>query len=266
MSDEQIGPLPRDEGVTASPAGPGRAPVRTRDLRAGLTLLAVFVVTQVTMLAVSVLVLLSYDPARGGLEDGRLLALLLVPTSSAALVGVIGTAWLGGGPRTRRVSRELAIRWDLKDIAIGLGFGLGGLALTLPAAALWAAWVGADDASSAVGDAFAGRELAPAAAVAAFLVVWLVAPLAEEVVFRGVLWRGLEHLGWNRWVVFAVTSLVFSVAHLELLRTPLLLVLSIPIGLARVFTGNLLASVVAHQVNNLLPAIGLLLVATGTVG
>ncbi|MFE2754523.1 CPBP family intramembrane glutamic endopeptidase [Actinosynnema sp. NPDC059335] len=249
-----------------APADPHPAPVRTRDPRTGLTLLAVFLATQVTMLAVSVLVLLSHDATGGGLEDGRLLALLVVPTSSAALVGVLGTAWLGGGPRARRATRELAVRWDLKDLAIGLGFGLGGLALTLPAAALWAAWVGADDASSAVGDAFAGRELAPAAAVVAFLVVWLVAPLAEEVVFRGVLWRAVERLGWNRWVVFAVTSLVFSVAHLELLRTPLLLVLSIPIGLARMFTGNLLASVVAHQTNNLLPAIGLLLVTTGTVG
>lgn len=78
-----------------------------------------------------------------------------------------------------------------------------------------------------------------------------------------MLWRALEHWRWNRWVIFSATTLVFSVAHLELLRTPLLLVLSIPIGLARVFTGNLLASVVAHQVNNFLPAAALLLSTTG---
>jgi uncharacterized protein len=53
--------------------------------------------------------------------------------------------------------------------------------------------------------------------------VWLVAPLSEEVLFRGA----LEHWRWNRWLVFTATSVVFSVAHLELLRTPLLLVLSI---------------------------------------
>lgn len=28
---------------------------------------------------------------------------------------------------------------------------------------------------------------------------------------------------WNRWVIFIVTTLVFSVAHLEFLRTPLLI-------------------------------------------
>ncbi|QTR04237.1 CPBP family intramembrane metalloprotease, partial [Saccharothrix algeriensis] len=127
------------------------------------------------------------------------------------------------------------------------------------------AWVGGD-ANSAVGDAFAGRQLGPVAAGVAFLAVWLLAPLGEEVLFRGVLWRALEHWGWNRWVVFAVTTVVFSVAHLELVRTPLLLVLSVPIGLARVFTGNLLASIVAHQVNNFLPAVAVLLTTTGVLG
>ncbi len=263
MSDDQIGQAPRDDRVIAPQPSD---PLPARDVRTGLSLVAVFLAGQLTMLFVSVLVLLSHGSGDAALlEDGRLLTLLVVPTSLGAVVAVLGTAWLGGGPKVGRVWRELAVRWNLKDIAIGLALGLGGLALTLPAAAVWAAWVGEDQASSAVGDAFAGRELGLAAAVVAFLAVWLVAPVAEEVLFRGVLWRAFERLGWNRWVVFAATSLVFSIAHLELLRTPLLLVLSIPIGLARLLTGNLLAGVVAHQVNNLLPAIALLLATTGNL-
>lgn len=66
-------------------------------------------------------------------------------------------------------------------------------------------------------------------------------------------------------MIFAVTSALFSIAHLELLRTPLLLVISIPVGLARMFTGNLLTSVVAHQANNFLPALALLLLTTGAL-
>ncbi|MCE6997163.1 CPBP family intramembrane metalloprotease [Saccharothrix sp. S26] len=254
--------MPQDDRVTVPP--PEARPARQRQV--GLSLLAVFLAGQITMLVVSVVVLLSNGPGdAASLEDGRLLALLVVPTSLGALVAALGTGWLGAGPRAGRVWRELGVRWNAKDLAIGLALGLGGLALTLPAAAVWSAWVGEDEASSAVGDAFAGRELAPAAAVVAFLAVWLIAPVAEEVLFRGVLWRALEHLGCNRWVVFAATSLVFSIAHLELLRTPLLLVLSIPIGLARLLTGNLLASIVAHQLNNLLPAIALLLATTGSL-
>ncbi|MBW4718819.1 CPBP family intramembrane metalloprotease [Saccharothrix sp. SC076] len=221
------------------------------------------------MLVSATLVLVPFAIARPGfLEDGRLppwplLALLVVPTALAALTAVAGTALLGHGPRRGRVRRELAVRWNWRDVGTGVAFGFGGLLLTIPAAALWAAWVGDDRAGSAVGDAFAGRQLDPLPAVLVFLAVWLVAPLAEEVLFRGVLWRALEHWRWNRWVVFAVTTAVFSFAHLELLRTPLLLVLSIPIGLARLFSDNLLAGVVAHQVNNFLPAVGLLLATTG---
>lgn len=65
-----------------------------------------------------------------------------------------------------------------------------------------------------------------AALVVIFLAVWLIAPLCEEVIFRGVLWRVFAHWQWNRWVIFTVTSLVFAVAHLELVRMPLLLVLA----------------------------------------
>jgi membrane protease YdiL (CAAX protease family) len=235
-------------------------------LRNGLTLVAVFLAGQLAMVATSVLVLLAFgtpDPAL--MSDGGLLAVLILPTALGATVAFLGVARWGGGPRAGRAARELAVRWNGRDIGIGLAFGVGGLVLTLPAAALWAAWVGAERANSAVGDVFSGRELGPVAAVVTFVAVWLLAPIGEEVLFRGVLWRALEHWGLNRWVVFAVTSLVFSFAHLELLRTPLLLVLSIPIGLARLYTGNLLAGIVAHQVNNFLPAVALLLATTGAL-
>ncbi|MGM1058687.1 lysostaphin resistance A-like protein [Saccharothrix sp. Mg75] len=229
-------------------------------------MLGVYLAAQATMVAASAVVLLPFTAADGDrLPPWTLLALLVVPISLAVVVAVAGTRWLGPGPARGRAVRELAVRWDWRDLGVGAALGAGGLVLTLPAVALWSRWVGDDRAGSAVGDAFSGLALQPTAAVVAFLAVWLIAPLGEEVLFRGVLWRALEHWGWNRWVVFAVTSLVFSAVHLELLRTPLLVVLSIPIGLARLLTGNLLAGVVAHQVNNFLPAVALLLTTTGVL-
>lgn len=234
-------------------------------------MLGVFAAAELTLLVASVLVLVPFAVTGSAQrDDGRLgpwplLVLLAVPPVAAALIAVTGTSLLGPGQRPGRVRRELAARWSWRDAGIGLAIGAAGLLLTVPAAAIWGSLVGSDDATSALGEAFAGRQLGPVTAVAMFLVVWLVAPLAEEVLFRGALWRALEHWHWNRWMIFVVTSVVFSVAHLELLRTPLLLVLSIPIGLARMVTGNLLASVVAHQVNNFLPAVALLLATTGSL-
>lgn len=239
------------------------SPIRGR--RAGLLMLAVFAAAQVVWLASAVVVALLFSVGDGPLPLPALLALLAVPTTLAAVTALIGTALLGGGSRQGRVSRELAFRWSSRDVGLGAAIGFGGLVVTIPAAAFWSSWVGGDDANSALGEAFAGRTLAPATAVAVFLFVWLLAPLGEEVLFRGVLWRALEHWRWNRWLIFAVTSVVFSIAHLELLRTPLLLVISIPVGLARMFTGNLLTSVVAHQANNFLPALALLLITTGAL-
>ncbi len=230
---------------------------------------AVFVMAEAMFLLASLLVLVPFalaDPrvAGGGpLPPMALLAALAVPTTLAALVAVGATRLLGSGPRPGRLRRELSVRWSRHDVGLGLVLGAAGLVLTIPASALWAAWVGTDQASSAVGEAFDGQLLDPRTAITLFLVVWLIAPICEEMLFRGALWRALEHWRLNRWLIFVVTTLAFSVAHLELLRTPLLIVISLPIGLARMLTGNLLSSIVAHQVNNLLPAIGLLLMTLG---
>lgn len=237
--------------------------------RAGWRMVGVFAMAEFTFLMVSALVLLPFDV--GGdpadLPGPALMLALVVPTICAATVAVSGTRrWgFGPGPAWDRVRRELAFHPNWPDVGRGLAYGGAGLILTIPAAALWSVWVGEDDANSAVGEAFDGQSLHPLIAVTIFLSVWLIAPVCEEVLFRGVLWRAFEHWGWNRWVVFGATTVLFSVAHLELLRTPLLLVISIPIGLSRLVTGNLAASIVAHQLNNLLPAIGLLLIALGVV-
>jgi membrane protease YdiL (CAAX protease family) len=65
--------------------------------------------------------------------------------------------------------------------------------------------------------------------------------------------------------VFGLTTVIFAVSHLEPMRTSLLLVIGIPIGLARLFTGRLGASIVTHQINNFLPALAMLLVAFGVL-
>jgi hypothetical protein len=95
--------------------------------------------------------------------------------------------------------------------------------------------------------------------------VWLVAPICEEIVYRGLLWGAMERHGAARWWAFGLTTLCFALAHFEFTRTPLLIVIAVPIGLARLFTGRLLASIIAHQLNNLLPAVSLLLVLLGVL-
>jgi membrane protease YdiL (CAAX protease family) len=242
-----------------------------RDTRRGWLMLAYSVAAYVTFLVTQVLVLLPFALAsrHGGADvrvPGAVLVIgLVVSAVAASVVAVAGAAHLGQGNLRERLRSELSLRWRLRDVGFGLALGVAGLVLTWPASALWALSVGKNHANSAVGEVFGGQRLHLGWALLLFFAVLLISPVYEEMLFRGVLWRVMEYWRWNQWVIFGLTTVLFSFAHLELLRTPLLVVVSLPIALARLLTGNLLASIVAHQTNNLLPAIGLLLITQGAM-
>lgn len=193
-----------------------------------------------------------------GLGDGdplpgpALVAALALPPIIAALVALYATTRRGNGPVV-----DLRLRFDRRDVGIGVACGVLGVAATIPLGYLWAGWVGEDDATSAVGEIFDGLQLPVVLAVLVFLHIWLVAPLCEEIIFRGLLWGAMEKREWNRWLILAITTVVFSLAHFELQRAPLLLGIALPIGIARLLSGRLAAPVIAHQINNFLPAVAL---------
>lgn len=76
----------------------------------------------------------------------------------------------------------------------------------------------------------------------------VLAPLGEELVFRGALWRALEPLGPR--VALVVTSLCFSAVHLDPLHVIATLPLAFFLGWLRHVTGGLQACVLAHFLNN----------------
>jgi uncharacterized protein len=227
-------------------------PTRTHRWGLGAYLLAeaVFLVSSAV---ISFLVIGQAEPTAT-----RLAVALAGPTILAAGTALLITWVRGNGPRI-----DLCLGWSWRDVGLGLAFGIGGLALTIPASILYVAIVG-QDASSAVGDVFGGIRAGPVMAAVVLVIVVLIAPLCEEILYRGLLWGGLERLA-GRWVAFVVSTLLFALAHFEFTRTPLLLVVAIPIALARLLTGRLLPSIIAHQINNLLPGIVLALGLMGVV-
>lgn len=187
--------------------------------------------------------------ARSGTPPAWMMAVAIaVPTVSAAALALLIARVRGNGPAV-----DFRLHWSWRGLGLGLAFGLGGLFVTLPAAALYLSIVG-PEANSAVGRVFEGVQATWPLAIAVFLIVAFVAPFCEEVVYRGLLWGALEQR-WGRWIALTVSTVVFALAHFEPTRTPLLLVVAIPIALARLYSGSLLASIVAHQVTNMLPGI-----------
>jgi membrane protease YdiL (CAAX protease family) len=77
----------------------------------------------------------------------------------------------------------------------------------------------------------------------------IVAPVVEELLFRGVLQGSLErHLG--SWTGVVTTALVFGVLHGQLRFLPVSL-LGLLMGYMVMRTGSLLAGILAHSVHNL---------------
>jgi membrane protease YdiL (CAAX protease family) len=99
----------------------------------------------------------------------------------------------------------------------------------------------------------------PALAASAVVAIAVVAPVCEEVFFRGVMFGSLR--GWKGvWIAAAITAVVFSAAHLEF--APLVFADRLIAGfvwcLVYARSGRLLPGIMAHAANNAV-VIGLLL-------
>jgi membrane protease YdiL (CAAX protease family) len=81
------------------------------------------------------------------------------------------------------------------------------------------------------------------------VVTIVIAPLGEEVLFRGILYPTIKQAGFRRLALWA-TSLAFAAIHLNAVTFVPLLVLSVLLILLYEKTNNLLAPIAAHSVFN----------------
>jgi membrane protease YdiL (CAAX protease family) len=85
--------------------------------------------------------------------------------------------------------------------------------------------------------------------LASLLLMGVLAPLVEEMVFRGLLYGWLAGL-WGGWAAWLISSICFAAAHVELAHVLLVLPLGLWLGWLRRRTDSLWPSLVAHMVNN----------------
>ncbi|WIY02463.1 type II CAAX endopeptidase family protein [Amycolatopsis mongoliensis] len=258
---------PRDPAPDAAPFPEPEEPAATAFLppaqrhRWGF---GAFLLVEAVLLASAAFVsVLVGDTGPGPLPIRVVLLGTMLPTMIAAGVAVLITYVRGNGPFA-----DLRLEWRWADVKTGFRFGCVGLVFTTIGAYLWTQLVGNANATSAISALVEDRKMSVSAAVVMFVYLWLLGPICEEVIYRGLLWGAAEQLQWRseRWgrvAAFLLSTAVFAASHLEPLRTTLLLVIAVPIGLARLVTGRLPGSIVAHQVNNFLPALTILLGALG---
>lgn len=239
------GPPPRRGLFGIEPSPPPPRPFRG---------LLAFLVVEIVFLGSSFLLAVGLGEVDSAQE---VLLAIVVPTILAALTCVVWTRVFGSGPVA-----DLGLRFRWEDVGIGLLIGVAGLFVTIPAALAYLYLVG-PDLTTSVGVAFEGIRTTWPVALAVMVGVVVIAPVCEEIVYRGLLWNAVAHWIGNRWVVFVLTTAVFALAHLEFLRAPLLFVVALPLGIARLLTGRVTAGIVAHAVNNFLPGLALALMLVG---
>lgn len=86
--------------------------------------------------------------------------------------------------------------------------------------------------------------------VVAFLAIVVVAPVAEEILFRGYLFGKLKSNGVKLWISIVVTSLLFAVAHFQGNVGVDVFALSIVLCLLRVYSGSLWPAIMLHMAKN----------------
>ena len=85
----------------------------------------------------------------------------------------------------------------------------------------------------------------------AWLGAVVIAPLAEETFFRGLLQSYLARLTGRRWLAILLAATAFVLVHSQVHVLPALLVLAVVLGLAYEYTGALWVPVVIHALFNL---------------
>lgn len=179
-------------------------------------------------------------------------------------VGFVGLpvlwAFLIGGP-----GEVLGLRARWIDVPLGLAVGAAATIATGAASALLLT-AGQQNALESKAETTVDRAHGPAAVVLLFLVLCVATPIAEEVFFRGLLFRALHRVA-GLFIALPLAGLVFGLVHYDGEPSPGL-VIAVQLALLAFFgmalcalahgTGRLAAGMVAHGVFNAVTVITLL--------
>ena len=83
-----------------------------------------------------------------------------------------------------------------------------------------------------------------------YVVVGLLAPLVEEVVFRGAILRALLKWNQNYWLCIAISAALFGLSHFNPAQMPHAFLAGLLLGWMYYRTGSIVPGIVVHWVNN----------------
>ena len=88
-----------------------------------------------------------------------------------------------------------------------------------------------------------------------YVSIGLLAPLAEEMVFRGAILRALLRWTSRPWVAIAISAVFFAVAHMNPAQLPHAFLIGLLLGWMYYRTDSIVPGVVYHWINNSVPSV-----------
>lgn len=85
----------------------------------------------------------------------------------------------------------------------------------------------------------------------AFFKVAVIAPIVEELIFRGIILQGFRK-NYNSFVSVFMSALLFALFHLNPWQFPATFVLGLLLGFIMIRTNNIILSILGHSLNNFL--------------
>ena len=85
----------------------------------------------------------------------------------------------------------------------------------------------------------------------AFMKIVIVAPIIEELIFRGVIMHGFMR-NYPKIIAILVSALLFALFHLNPWQFPATFLLGMLLGWVMVITRNIFACIIGHAINNLM--------------
>lgn len=97
------------------------------------------------------------------------------------------------------------------------------------------------------------------------LSIALLAPILEELLFRGAIQGRLQEAGLRPWYAILIASLIFGVVHMNPAQIPFAFLLGVMFGWLYYRTGSLLPGIIGHVLNNSVAAINMILYGNATI-
>ncbi len=190
------------------------------------------------------------------ISDAWLVALIVIPPLVQVSYVILAVRHKGRG-----LAADLSWRFKPVDLAIGLVLFLIAVVLSVLVTVAMEVLFGISPTAALVdmiqdGDGTA-TGITGGIVVLAVLVALLI-PVMEEIVYRGLLWSALEKRGMREEAILVVTSLIFAAVHLEPTRFPILFVLGLALGYGRIQTGRIGSCIATHIYLNSTAMIALL--------